>query len=333
MTFHGAASAEEFGIPRACGVDELLADDSIEIVLNLTIPKAHGPVGLRTIEAGKHTYLEKPLGIDREEASRLLNTAKEKKLRIGCAPDTFMGAGLQTARKLIEDGAIGRPVAFTAFMICPGHENWHPNPQFLYERGGGPMFDMGPYYLTALLNLLGPAKRLTGATSIAVPDRVVGSEPKRGQKINIETPDHICGTIEFENGAIGTIMTSFATRFGTYDGQHPITIYGTDGTMKVPDPNYFDGEVHMRRAEDPDWRVMPQQFVTGYGRAVGLADMAVAIRTGRPHRASGAQAFAVLDLMQGFLDSSTSGRAYAPITRYQRPEPMRADLPFGQLDE
>src|SRR6185295_16796351 len=159
----------------------------IEIILNLTIPKAHVPIGLRAIEAGKHTYAEKPLGIDRAEGRKLVEAAAKKKLKVGCAPDTFMGAGIQTARKLIEDGAIGRPVAFTAYMMGRGHEHWHPSPEFYYEVGGGPMFDMGPYYLTALLNLFGPVKRLSGMASIAIPERTILSKPKYGQKISVQT--------------------------------------------------------------------------------------------------------------------------------------------------
>src|SRR5688572_4734401 len=327
------AKAREFGVPRAVTVDELLADESIEVVLNLTVPKAHVPVAMRAVEAGKHTYCEKPLGVDREEGSKLIDAAKRANLRVGCAPDTFMGAGIQTARELIDDGAIGRPVAFTAFMLCPGHESWHPSPEFYYEVGGGPMFDMGPYYLTALLNLLGPVKRYSGTASIAIPERTITSEPKRGKKVRVQTPDHVAGTIEFESGAVGTIMTSFATRFGTYDGKQPITVYGTEGTIRVPDPNQFDGPVHLRRDRDEDWQEVPHAFVAGYGRSVGLADMAYAIRSGRPHRASAEQAFAVLDLMQGFLDSSERGVALRPTTRYDRPAPMRADLPFGTLDD
>ena len=178
------------------------------------------------------------------------------------------------------------PVAFTAFMMCPGHESWHPSPEFYYEVGGGPMFDMGPYYLTALLNLFGPVKRLSGLASVAIPERTITSKAKFGKKITVETPDHITGSIEFANGTLGTIIQSFATRFPTYDGKQPITVFGTQGTMKVPDPNGFDGVVHVRKNDEADWVEMPQQFVTGYGRSIGLADMAYALRSGRPHRAS-----------------------------------------------
>ncbi len=322
--------AEEFSIPRACTVDELLGDDSIQVVLNLTVPKAHAPIAVRALEAGKHTYAEKPFGVNREEGKKVLDTAKKAKLRVGCAPDTFMGAGIQTARKLLDDGLIGKPVGFTAFMMCRGHESWHPSPEFYYAVGGGPMFDMGPYYLTALLNLFGPIKRLTGAATIALPERIITSQPKAGKKIQVETPDHICGTIEFENGAVGTIIQSFATYFAPYE---PIMVFGTEGSMKVPDPNAFDGPVKVMKPGDEDWKEVPHQFVTGYGRAVGLADMAYAIRSGRKHRASGELAFAVLDTMQGFLDASEKGRAYKPVAKFQRPAPMPAELPFGVLDE
>jgi len=332
-TSRAKAAADKFGIARVLTVDQLLVDDAVELVLNLTVPKAHVPVALKALSAGKHTYAEKPLGIDRAEGQKVIELAKQKNRRVGCAPDTFMGAGIQTARKLIDDGAIGRPVAFTAFMQGRGHEHWHPSPEFYYEVGGGPMFDMGPYYLTALLNLLGPVKRISGMASIAIPERTITSQPKHGKKIKVETPDHIAGLIEFENGAVGTIVQSFATIDGGHDGEHPIIINGTDAAVRVPDPNRFDGSVIVRRHGEKDPVEVPHPFPTGYGRSVGLADMAMAIRTGRPHRASGDQGFAVLDLMQGFLDSSASGQAYTPVTRYQRPAAMPANLPFGQLDE
>lgn len=325
--------AAEFDIPRVCSVDELIADPSIEVILNLTVPKAHVPIALRAVEQGKHTYAEKPLGIDRADGNKLLDAAAKKGVRVGCAPDTFLGAGIQTARKVIEDGTIGKPVAFTAFMMCRGHEHWHPSPQFYYEKGGGPMFDMGPYYLTALLNLLGPVKRISGMSAIEIADRTITSEALKGTKLRVETPDHVCGLMEFENGAIGTIIQTFATRFSELGGKQPITIFGTEGTLKVPDPNQFDGPVSIRLTDDKEWRDVPHSFVAGYGRSVGLADMAYAIRSGRPHRCSAEQAFAVLDLMAGFFDSSDSGRAYTPVTKYVKPSPMRADLPFGTLDE
>ncbi|MFT3786341.1 MAG: Gfo/Idh/MocA family oxidoreductase [Tepidisphaeraceae bacterium] len=327
------AQADKFGVQRVLTVDEIFADKKIEIILNLTIPAAHLPLAIRAIEAGKHTYLEKPLGIDREEGKKLVALAKAKNLRVGCAPDTFMGAGIQTARKLIDDGVIGKPVAFTAFMMGRGHEHWHPSPEFYYAPGGGPMFDMGPYYLTALLQLLGPMKRVTGFASIAIPERTITSAAKNGQKINVTTPDHVTGSIEFVNGAVGTIIQSFATRAAQYDGRQPIQIFGTKGALKVPDPNGFDGPVQLCTFADKDeWKEVPHTFVTGYGRSVGLADMAVAIRNNRPHRASLEQAFTVLDAMQGFLDASKTGKAVDIMPGYERTAPMKATLPFGQLD-
>lgn len=327
------SAADKFGIAKVCSVEELLKDDSIQIILNLTIPKAHAPVALAALNAGKHTYAEKPLGVNRDEAKHLMDVAQKKGLLVGCAPDTFMGAGIQTARKLIDDGAIGRPVAFTAFMLCPGHESWHPSPEFYYELGGGPMFDMGPYYLTALLNLLGPVKRLTSSATIQIPERTITSQAKFGKKIKVQTPDHIVGTLEFENGAAGVIATSFATRFSPFDGKNPITIFGTEGAMKVPDPNGFDGPVFVQKNGEKEYQEVPHSFVKGYGRAVGLADMACAIRSGRPARAGGRQAMAVVDLMQGFLDASDKGKAFIPTLTYTRPAPMPANLPFGTLDD
>ncbi|HEY7117545.1 MAG TPA: Gfo/Idh/MocA family oxidoreductase [Tepidisphaeraceae bacterium] len=321
--------AREFGVPRACSVEELLKDPAIELVLNLTVPKAHAPVAVAALEAGKHVYCEKPLGVDREEGRRVIELAKAKRLLVGCAPDTFMGAGIQTARRLIEDGAIGRPVAFTAFMMGRGHESWHPSPEFYYEAGGGPMFDMGPYYLTALLQLLGPVRRITGLATIAIPQRVITSQPKHGQRITVRTPDHICGTMEFDNGCAGVIVQSFATRFAQYDGRQPIIIYGTDGTLKVPDPNTFDGPVSLAREGDKEFRDMPPMFRTGYGRSIGAADMAVAIRSGGTFRANGDQAFYVLDLMAGFLDSARTGEAYVPGVTYVKPAAMRGDVGVG----
>ncbi len=252
------AQADKYGVEKVCTVDEMLKDDAIEIVLNLTIPAAHLPLAIRCIEAGKHTYLEKPLGVDRAEGKQLVALAKSKNLRVGCAPDTFMGAALQTARKLIDDGAIGKPVAFTAFMMGRGHEHWHPSPEFYYQPGGGPMFDMGPYYLTALLQLLGPIKRVTGFASIAIPHRTITSAAKKGTPITVTTPDHIAGTIEFANGAVGTVVQSFAMRGAQYDGKQPIQIFGTEGTLKTFDPNGFDGPVSLCRfGEKDEWTDVP----------------------------------------------------------------------------
>ena len=324
--------AEEFKIPRVCSVDELFDDPSIEIILNLTIPSAHASVAIRALEAGKHTYAEKPFGINTIEGRQVLEVAKKKNLRVGCAPDTFMGAGIQTSRRLVDDGTIGKPVAFTAAMLSRGVEHWHPNPDFYYQPGAGPMFDMGPYYLTALLNLFGPVKRISGMASVTRPTREITSEPFKGKTIIVNTPDHVTGLMEFENGVVGSITQSFATRGGTY-GASPIVVFGTEGSIHVPDPNAFDGEVRLNPfTDDKDpFKPTPMAFITGYGRSVGLADMAYAIRQDRPHRCSGEQAFAVLELMEGFLESSKSGKVFEPTLKYERPAPMPGLPPFGVL--
>jgi len=323
--------AEEFNIPQVLDVEQLLADPSIQAVLNLTVPKAHAPICQAALDAGKHVYVEKPLAVTRRDGQAIVAKARKKKLLVGCAPDTFLGAGLQTARKAIDDGLIGNPVAFTAFMMCPGHEHWHPNPEFYYERGGGPMLDMGPYYLTALLNLLGPIKRLAALASIAIPNRTITSQPKCGKKIVVQTPDHVTGVIEFQQGAVGTMTMSFATRFPQHDQLTPINIFGTEGTLLVPDPNNFGGPVKLRRKDDKEFSQLPLIFSHKYDRSIGLADMAWAALHGGPLRANADQALAVLDAMLGFLDSSRTGKAYKPVTRYRRPEPLPANPPFGVL--
>jgi predicted dehydrogenase len=298
-------------------------DPQVDLVLNLTIPKAHLEVTLAALEAGKHVYVEKPLGISRQEGITALETAARVKRLIGCAPDTFMGSGLQTARSVVDDGRIGRPVAFTATMMCPGHERWHPNPDFYYQPGGGPMFDMGPYYLTALLNLFGPVRRLSGLATVAIPQRTITSSARLGQTITVRTPDHIVGLMEFENGVTGTIIQSFATHHAPGGG---MAVYGTEGTMLVPDPNEFSGRVQVRLKDQKDWEDAVPVFRHEYGRSIGLADMVDAISQGRPVRASAEQAMAVLDLMQGFLDSSADGRHVKPSVAYER----RAALPPGR---
>ncbi|HUB27120.1 MAG TPA: Gfo/Idh/MocA family oxidoreductase [Tepidisphaeraceae bacterium] len=318
--------AAEFGVPRACSVKELLADENVEIVLNLAVPKVHASLAMAALNAGKHTYLEKPLAVTRKDGLAILAKAKAKKLQVGCAPDTFMGSGLQTCRKLIDDGAIGRPVAFTAFMMCPGHEHWHPNPEFHYQLGGGPMFDMGPYYLTALLNMLGPVKRLTSLSRIAIPKRTITSPAKFGKVVKVQTPDHVTGSIEFADGAVGVIVQSFATHFGQFG---VLTIHGTEGALHLPDPNHFAGPVRLRNKGDAEWKEIPHVFQHDYGRSVGLADMAEAIRNRRAFRASGQQGMVVLDLMQGFLDSSKSGKVYVPKLSYKRPAPLPIGTDFG----
>lgn len=328
-----AAQAKAFNVPRACAVEELLADQTIDIVLNLTIPAAHAPVSLQALEAGKHVYLEKPLAAGVADGRKVLEAARARRLRVGCAPDTFLGTAHQTCRKLIDEGAIGRPVAATAFMLCPGHEGWHPNPAFYYQPGGGPMFDMGPYYLTALINLLGPIRRVSAVAGIQVPQRTIGSGPLAGQSVEVATPDHLAGTLEFAGGAIATLVTSFATHFPTHNTDQPITIYGTEGTLTVPDPNRFEGPIRLRRVGEAQWQDVSPTHDHPNGRSLGLADLAHAIQQDRPHRASGELAFAVLQAMQAFLDSSRTGEHRVLDTGYAAPAMLPAGLSDGVIEE
>ncbi len=320
------ARAAEYGVPRACSVAELLADPEIQIVINLTIPAAHAEVAMQVVAAGKSVYNEKPLSVTREDGKKLLALAKEKGVRVGCAPDTFLGGGIQTCRKLIDDGWIGRPVATVAFMPSHGPESWHPNPSFFYQVGGGPMFDMGPYYLTTLVNLIGPVKRVTGSAQISFAERTVTNQYNYGDKIPVDTATHIAGVMDFEGGAVGTIITSF----DMWAANLPrIEIYGSEGSLSVPDPNTFGGPVKLRRAGASEWSdVAISHGFTKNSRGLGVADMATAIRTGRPHRVSGELAYHVLDLMHAFHDASREGRHIQIESTCARP----AALPLGLGD-
>jgi predicted dehydrogenase len=323
------ARATEYGL-RAVTVDELLADPSITVVLNLTIPAAHAPVAMNVLNAGKSVYNEKPLAVAREDGKAMLALAKQKKVRVGAAPDTFMGAGIQTCRKLIDEGAIGTPVAATAFMMCHGHESWHPAPEFYYKVGGGPMFDMGPYYLTALISLLGPVRRVCGSTRISFPTRTITSQPLAGTVVTVDVPTHIAGVMDFASGAVGTIVTSFDVHMSHLP---LIEIYGSEGSLSVPDPNHFDGEVLYQKAGQQEWKKIPTDCFGchGNGRGIGITDMAIAIRTRRPHRANGQMAFHVLDIIHAFHDSSDKGKHITLKSKCDRPAPMPAGLQEGEV--
>ncbi|MBU4200782.1 MAG: Gfo/Idh/MocA family oxidoreductase [Kiritimatiellae bacterium] len=325
------AKADEHGIPRACTTKELLADPEIQIVVNLTVPKAHAEVDLAVLQAGKSVHSEKPLALNRADGAAVLQTASACKLRVGCAPDTFLGGGIQTCVKLINDGWIGRPVAATAFMLCHGHEGWHPAPEFYYQHGGGPMLDMGPYYLTALVALMGPIRRVTAMTRITFPQRLISSQPKAGTWIDVEIPTHVAGVMEFVNGAIGTLVTSF----DVWGGVVPrIEVYGTEGSLSVPDPNCFGGPIRILRTGANEWSELP--LTHGYSensRGIGVADMAYALRSGRDHRASGQMALHVLDAMQSFQEASDQGRHVDLKIPCERPAPLPLGLMPGHLDE
>jgi predicted dehydrogenase len=323
------AKAEEHGV-RALTVAQMLADPEVEIIINLTIPGAHFPICRDALLAGKHVHTEKPLSLTREEGRELLELAEAKGLRVGAAPDTFLGAGLQTCRALIDSGAIGEPLGATAFMLGRGPEGWHPDPEFFYKTGGGPMFDMGPYYLTALTTLLGPIRRLTGSARISFPEREIGSGEKKGQKITVDIPTHIAGVMDFAGGAVGTLATSFDVWAASVPR---IEIYGTDGALSVPDPNNFGGTVRLWQPETKEWQDVPlTRPYAENSRGIGVADMAYALQSGRPHRASGALGYHVLEAMHGFYEASDQGKHYQMTSTIERPAPLPEGLAPGTLD-
>jgi predicted dehydrogenase len=319
------AKAAEFDVPRGCTTDELLADPEVDIVVNLTTPDAHADVSLAALAAGKHAYNEKPLAVLKGDGRRLLETARAHGLRLGGAPDTFLGAGLQTCRVLLDRGVIGEPVAAAGFMMCHGHESWHPAPEFYYRPGGGPMFDMGPYYLTALVALLGPVRRVAGAARISFPERTLTSEARAGETIPVEVPTHVAGLLEFASGPIATLTTSF----DVWAAELPrIEIYGSEGTLSAPDPNSFGGPVRIHRAGADAWEEV--SLNPGYAepvRGIGVADLAEALAEGRPHRAGGDLAFHVLELMHGFHEAAESGRSVDVESTVERPAPLPPGRP------
>jgi predicted dehydrogenase len=319
------SQAEQYQVPKACSVAELLADPEIEIIINLTIPKVHAEISLAALAAHKSVYSEKPMAISRNEANQVLQAAQANGLRFGCAPDTFLGGGLQTCRKLIDDGWIGRPVATTAFMLGRGPESWHPNPEFFYQPGAGPLFDMGPYYLTALVALLGPVRRVSSSAGISFPERTITNKTKYGQKISVTTPTHVAGTLDFSSGAIGTLIMSFDA------GLHQLPrleIYGSEGTLSLPDPNTFGGPIRVARYGEKEWREIP--FTHGYttnSRGIGVADMVDSLNANRPHRASAEMAYHIVDIMESLYESSESNQHIQLKSECKRPAPLAVALP------
>ena len=324
------AKVEEYPGVEISTLEGILANPEIDIVVNLTTPQGHFPVAMQTVEAGKSVHNEKPIVLTREEGKKLLETASAKGVRVGCAPDTFMGGGIQTCRKLIDDGWIGEPIGAQAFMLCHGHESWHPDPEFYYKLGGGPMFDMGPYYVTALVSLLGPVKRVSGSTRISFPERTITSKKKFGQKVEVEVPTHVTGILDFAGGAVGTIVTSF----DVWAAHVPcIEIFGTEGSLSVPDPNGFGGVPKIKRMGAKEWSDVP--LTHGYAenaRGIGPADMAAGIAGNRPHRASGELAYHVLDIMHAVHDASDEGRHVMLESTCERPAAMPIGLLPGMLD-
>lgn len=314
------AAAGRYGVPVAGDVATILAIPEVEIVVNLTVPAAHAEVALAALRAGKHVYGEKPLALNPTDAEKLLAEAAQRGLRIGNAPDTFLGAGIQSAKRALDSGVIGTPVAATTVTQSPGPESWHPSPEFLYRIGAGPLFDLGPYYLTALVALFGPASRVAATARQAHAQRVVGSGPKAGTRFTVEVPTHVTALIEFASGP--SVASTFS--FDSTVGRGMFEIIGTDGVLCVPDPNTFSGAVSVRTVGDEDWRSLPVEG-TDAGRGLGVLEMARALRAGQPQRASGVLAMHVLETMTAIAESAEHGEFRDVYTTVAQPEVLPAD--------
>lgn len=322
------ARADEYGV-RADTIDGLLSADDIDIIVNLTIPDAHYSVTKQILEAGKHAYSEKPVVLTLEEGKALLDLATQKGLLVGSAPDTFLGGAHQQARAHIDSGAVGTITSGTAIVLSHGMEHWHPNPDFFFQLGGGPVLDLGPYYIANLINLLGPVKRVAALTSMASRTRTISSEPRAGETIPVDTPTNIHALLEFEQGATITMLSSW----DVWAHQHSeMELYGTGGSIYLPDPNFFGGAVSAGGADFsdvvplPDWDHpfgVNNQEDKGVGRAnyraAGLADMAMAIMDGRDHRCSIERALHAVDVMTSILKSGETGEFVAMSTTCSRP--------------
>jgi predicted dehydrogenase len=324
------ARAAEFGL-ASMSIDEMLASSEIQLIVNLTIPRAHVDVGLRALAAGKHVYSEKPLGINYAEGRKLLDAANKAGLRIGSAPDTFLGGSHQQARAVVDSGVLGQMVGGSGFFMCPGHEAWHPDPAFYYDIGGGPVLDMGPYYITDLVNLLGPVARVSAMASRLRDQRPVLSEPKQGQIMDVKIDTHATASLGFANGAIVQVGLSFDVAAHKHV---PLELYGTEASLIVPDPNFFGGDVEIRkRGRDEAWTKVEvtQPYADGNYRSLGVADMAQGILDNRPHRANGDLALHVLEVMEAFATASAEGRTVDIKTPVARPEPLATSLKGGRV--
>jgi len=346
--------AEQFNIPKAYSVDELLADKEVEIVVNLTIPVAHKEINMKALNAGKHVYCEKPLALNLEDAKETIDLANEKGLLLGCAPDTFLGAGLQTCRKIIEEGWIGTPIGATANLVSRGHETWHPAPEFYYKKGAGPMLDMGPYYITALVSLLGPIDKVSCFAKKTFDKRIITSQPLRGKEIEVDVLTHYAGLLEFKNGVIANINVSFDVWLSNLPC---IEIFGTEGTLVVPDPNMFGGPVKLLRGnsmvdsiEGLDvgeavekihseamfdfFKEMPLAYnkTEDNMRGLGLLDMAYSIVEDREHRTNPELVYHVMEALSSFDISAKEGTTYKMTTTCEQPKPIPTGLQIGSLD-
>lgn len=322
-----AQRAEEFGVPAFGGPEVVLDDPEIEIVVNLTIPAAHFEVSEQILAAGKHVWSEKPLTTDRESAAALLASAKEKGLRVGGAPDTVLGAGIQSTLRQIADGAIGEPRFGLALFRVPGPESWHPNPAFLFALGAGPLFDIGPYYLTSLVLAQGPVASVTAVGTQAVTARTIGSGPKAGQDFPVEVPTQVSALLSFENGTTATVMLTFDSG-AAYPAELDLT--GSLGTIAAPDPNVFDGASMLSLREEAGaggdtWKPRPESG-PATGRGLGTLEMARAIRAGVPHRLTGELAAHVLDVMVSIDEAVATAQPVAVASTTVVPDPLPADF-------
>ncbi|MEU6354665.1 Gfo/Idh/MocA family oxidoreductase [Streptomyces sp. NPDC047072] len=314
-----AAVAARLPGVRALSVAELLSSPDVDTVLNLTVPGAHAEIALGAVEAGKNVYGEKPLTAELPDARALLAAARQAGVGVGCAPDTVLGTGIQTARAAVAEGRIGRPLFASAVMVTPGHERWHPHPDFYYTVGGGPLYDMGPYYLASLVHLLGPVRAVTGAASRLRTERVIGSGPRTGERIPVEVDSHVTGVLEHAGGVLTTLTTSFD---GTATTASPIEVHGETGTLSVPDPNHFEGEVRHFALGGDTWRALPPSAgYVGGTRGVGLLDF-LAADAQRAPRASGELALHVLETMDALLRSAAEGRRVELTTSVEVPPPV-----------
>ncbi|MFI6318112.1 Gfo/Idh/MocA family protein [Nonomuraea sp. NPDC050556] len=310
--------AAEHGVPVAGTVAQVINHPDVELVVNLTIPAAHITVATQVIEAGKHVYNEKPLALDPAEGRNLLAQAEAKGVRVGCAPDTFLGAGLQTVQRAVADGLIGTPGSAITLLQGPGPESWHPSPQFYFQLGGGPLFDMGPYYLTALAVLFGPVSRVAANGSRAHASRTVGRGPLAGTVFDVEVLTHVSALLEFAGGQSATCVFSFDSPLPRHDF---LEVTGTEATLAAPDPNRFTGPVRLRRAGSGEWEELEASGTT-VGRGIGVLDMVRSIRAGQPHRASGEMALHVVDVMSAILRSAEEGSFVPVSSTFTVPQPL-----------
>jgi predicted dehydrogenase len=315
------AQAAAYGVPASGSVQQALEHPDVQLVVNLTIPAAHAEVASAAIAAGKHVWNEKPLAPDVAAGRALLEQARAAGLRVGCAPDTMLGAGIQSARRLIASGAIGTPLSALILFQGQGPESWHPDPEFLFARGAGPLFDIGPYYLSVLATLFGPAARVAAIGRKARDTRVIGSGPRQGTEFPVEMPTYVSALAEYDGGQAATLLFSWDSplhRAGFLE------ITGTEATLAVPDPNRFDGDLRVRRAGEREWTVIGSTGAAA-GRGSGVVDMVRAIRHGRPHRASGEMALHVLEMMTA-IDRSGATAAFEPVeSGFELPEALAED--------